>query len=103
MRILSIIGALMLLAGVQLTAASPVPAFFPASAERGQTLAATCLLCHGPPNLPVGSPEVHPPKLIGQRPDAIYLALLAYQRGTRASAIMGPIVSALSLQDLRDL
>lgn len=103
MRILSIVGALALLATGRLSSASPAPPFFPASAERGQTLAATCLVCHGPPNVPLGSPEIHPPKLIGQRPDAIYLALLAYQSGTRTSAIMGPIVSALSLQDLRDL
>jgi cytochrome c553 len=106
MRQFSIIAALAVLAalaGAQLGAASPVPPFFPASAERGGTLSAPCLVCHGPANVPLGSPAIHPPKLIGQRPDAIYLALLAYQRGTRTSPIMGPIASALSLQDLRDL
>jgi len=65
--------------------------------------AVTCLACHGPANVPVGSPAVHPPKLVGQRPEAIYLALLAYQSGARVSPIMGPFAASLSLQQMRDL
>ncbi len=79
------------------------PAYFPADAQRGETLAAPCLTCHGPANPPLGSPPVHPPKLIGNRPDALFYALLAYQRGTRSNAIMQAVVASLSLQDLRDL
>ena len=84
-------------------ASAAVPAFFPASAERGATIAAPCLACHGPPNVPVGSPLVRPPKLAGQRPEALYLALLAYQSGARHSDIMNPIAAAMSLQQMRDL
>lgn len=79
------------------------PAFFPADAKRGATLAGPCLTCHGPANVLLGNPAVHPPKLIGERPDALFLALLAYQRGTRSNAIMQAVVAPLSLQDLRDL
>ena len=82
---------------------SAVPSYEPASAERGRALASQCLTCHGPASVPLGSPPVHAPKLIGQRPEFIYRELMAYQRGTRTSAIMGAIVTGLSLQDLRDL
>ena len=94
---------LTVLACTCMAAAASAPPFFPASAERGAALAVTCLACHGPPNAPVGSPAVHPPKLVGQRPEAIYLALLAYQSGARVSPIMGPRAAALSLQQMRDL
>jgi len=79
------------------------PAFFPADAERGGRLAGPCLTCHGPANPPLGSPPVHPPKLIGERSDAIFLALLEYQRGMRTNPIMQAVAAPLSLQDLRDL
>ena len=91
-----------LLAGIVAQAAA-APPFFPANATHGQALAGVCLACHGPLNPPIGAPPVHPPKLAGQRPEAIFLALLAYQRGTRVSPIMAPIAAGLSLQDMRDL
>ncbi len=94
---------LVLLLGVLGGATAATPAFFPASAERGATLAGACLACHGPAGRPLGNPAVHPPKLIGERPDALFLALLAYQRGMRSNAIMQAVVAPLSLQDLRDL
>lgn len=93
----------MVLTTVSAAAAASAPSYFPASAERGAALAAPCLACHGPPNVPAGSPPIHPPKLAGQRPEAIYLALFAYQRGTRDSPIMGPVAASLSLQQMRDL
>ena len=97
------IARLALLASLCASASAAVPSFAPASAERGATIAAPCLACHGPPNVPVGSPLVRPPKLAGQRPEALYLALLAYQNGARHSDIMNPIAAALSLQQMRDL
>lgn len=96
------VGVLALI-GMGLAAAANAPPFFPANAERGRSLAANCLVCHGPPNVAVGTPLVHPPKLVGQRPDAIYLMLLAYQRGTRRHAIMSAIAATLTIQDMRDL
>lgn len=103
MRGAVLLGPVLLLVGAVTAQAAWAPAFFPADAARGKSLSVTCFSCHGPPNVAVGTPAVHPPKLVGQRPDVIYLALLAYQRGTRESAIMGPIASALSPQDMRDL
>lgn len=93
---------LILLGSARLAAAAD-PAYFPANAARGAMLAGPCLTCHGPVNPPLGSPPVHPPKLIGGRPDALFLALLAYRRGTRTDAIMQAAIASLSLQDLRDL
>jgi cytochrome c553 len=97
----SLVWIVLLAASAQAGAATP--AYFPADAKRGATLAAPCLTCHGPSDMRLGSPPVHPPKLVGERPDALYLALLAYQRGARRNEIMQAVVAALSLQDMRDL
>jgi cytochrome c553 len=103
-RLLRSTGCLLWLLGVHcLSAQAATPAFFPASAERGRALAAPCLVCHAAPNAPTGIPPVRPPKLAGQRAEAIFIALLAYQRGDRAGPVMRPLVAALSLQNMRDL
>jgi cytochrome c553 len=94
---------LALLVGAAVRVCGAVPAFFPADADRGRVLAVACLVCHALPNLPVGDPPIHPPRLAGQRKEAIFMALLAYQRGDRDSPIMRPLVAALSVQDMRDL
>ena len=83
--------------------AAASPPFQPASAERGKALAATCVACHGAPEATADDPPIHPPKLAGQRPEAIFLALIEYKRGARKSAVMGPLVAAIPMQDLRDL
>jgi cytochrome c553 len=78
--------------------------FFPADPARGRELAAVCLPCHAVPDMPSGSePPCSVPRLRGQRGEAIFLALLDYQSGTRQSAIMSPLVANLSVQDMRDL
>jgi len=82
---------------------SAVPSYEPASAEHGRALAAQCLACHGPASVPLGSPAVRAPKLVGQRPEFIYRELVAYQRGSRTNPIMSAVVAGLTLQDLRDL
>jgi cytochrome c553 len=94
---------LLMLGGVGAITLAATPSFFPANAERGRTLAAACLVCHAAPNIATGTPSIHPPKLAGQRAESIFMALLAYQRGDRKSAVMGPIAIGLKLQDLRDL
>lgn len=79
-------------------------AFYPADAERGKTLAAPCLACHGMPNMPSGTtPSFRVPLLAGQRGEVIFQALRDYQSGKRQSAVMQPMVATLSLQDMRDL
>lgn len=78
--------------------------FFPADRERGRTLAAVCMPCHGVPAMPSGTePSFTVPRLRGQRGEVIFLALLAYQSGARQSTSMAPWVTNLSVQDMRDL
>lgn len=93
----------LLLAVAVAGAVAAVPAFFPASAERGRMLATLCLTCHASTTLPEGPGAINPPRLFGQRPEAIFRALLGYQHGERTSPIMAPIALTLSLQDMRDL
>ena len=80
------------------------PSLFPTNAERGRSLATVCLACHGLSDAPVvGAAAIHPPKLVGQRPEVIFKALIAYQSGARRSDVMGPLVAGVPLQNLRDL
>ena len=85
------------------TAREPTPAYFPADAARGKTLAVQCLACHGVANMKLGNPPFQVPLLGGQRPEAILAALRDYKSGVRTSDLMAPIVAPLSLQDMRDL
>jgi len=82
---------------------SAAPASLPGDAAHGERLAQLCLPCHGSSAVIIGDPPVHPPKLIGQRSEFIYLSLLKYQSGARQDAIMGPVAATLTLQDMRDL
>jgi cytochrome c553 len=84
-------------------AREPTPAYFPADAARGKTLAVQCFACHGVLDMKLGNPPFHVPMLSGQRPEAIFAALRDYKSGVRASDLMAPIVANLSLQDMRDL
>ena len=70
-----------------------------ASVGRGATLALQCTTCHGAR----GVSDADTPNLAGQYAPAIYKELLDYQSGARTSAIMGPRVTNLSDQDMREL
>ena len=73
-----------------------------ASAEaigRGGTLALRCTMCHGAR----GMSEANTPNLAGQYPAVIYKELADFKSGARQSAVMAPLVTPLSDQDLRDL
>jgi cytochrome c553 len=73
-----------------------------ASAEsigRGATLALRCTMCHGAR----GMSPANTPDLAGQYPGAIYKELADFKSGARGSAIMLPLVAALSDRDMRDL
>jgi cytochrome c553 len=85
------------------TASAGTPAFNPANAARGKTLAGPCATCHFVPDMQAGTPPFHVPKLAGQRPEAIFLALRDYKSGARKSDVMAPIVATLTEQDMRDL
>lgn len=91
-------------AALGVTAFAGLPAFNPADADHGKALSDRCMACHGAANPPVATnPPFHPPKLAGQRPEAIFYALRDYKSGARQSPFMGPQASTLSLQDMRDL
>lgn len=58
------------------------------NAERGAKLAYTCLGCHAIPNYKNAYPSYRVPKLRGQHPEYLVLALQAYQNGERSHATM---------------
>ncbi|HJV73081.1 MAG TPA: c-type cytochrome [Noviherbaspirillum sp.] len=66
---------------------------------RGGTLALRCTMCHGIR----GMSPANTPNLAGHPAAAIYKQLRDYQSGHRQSAIMAPLVRALSDRDMRDL
>ncbi len=56
-------------------------------------------MCHGARGLS----EANIPNLAGQYPVAIYKELVDFKTGARASAVMAPLVTNLSDEDMRDL
>jgi cytochrome c553 len=74
-----------------------------ADAERGARLAYTCLGCHGIPNYKNAYPNYRVPKLRGQHPEYLVIALQAYRSGERSHATMHANASSWSEQDLLDM
>lgn len=68
--------------------------------DRVAELAAICTGCHGENGVPQ---EKTTPVIWGQNEGYIYLQLRDFQKGTRASDLMQPIVEGLERQDLKDL
>lgn len=66
---------------------------------RGATLALRCTMCHGARGLS----EADTPNLAGQYSVAIYKELQDFKSGARTSAVMAPLVTDLSDEDMRDL
>ncbi len=78
-----------------------VPAFAAAgNADAGREKATPCKACHGESGVSV-SPEF--PKIAGQHPDYILVALRHYKAGKRKNPIMAGQVATLSEADMRDL
>lgn len=73
------------------------------NAERGAKLAYTCLGCHGIPNYRNPNPNYRVPKLRGQHPEYLVLALQAYRGGERSHATMHANASGWTDQDLADM
>jgi cytochrome c553 len=69
------------------------------SIGRGATLSMRCTMCHGVR----GMSDANSPNLAGQYSSVIYKQLLDFQSGARGNAVMSPMVSNLSDQDMRDL
>ena len=80
-----------------------VPITLEGDAEQGAALAATCAGCHGVPGSRNAYPSYHVPKLGGQNPDYVEVALQGYRRGTRSHPTMQAQAATLSDQDIADL
>ena len=84
-------------------ALAQAPAPTPGNADRGKALSNTCLGCHGIPGYRNAYPNYSVPKLEGQHPEYIVLALQAYRAGERSHLTMHSQASSLSDQDMTDI
>ena len=75
----------------------------PGNPEHGKDLANTCLGCHGVPGYKNAYPNYSVPKLEGQHPEYIVLALQSYRSGDRSHLTMHSQASSLSDQDMADI
>lgn len=99
------------LAALSLVAASiALAAFSPAAhaqaagdAQRGAKLAYTCLGCHGIPNYKNAYPTYNVPKLRGQHPEYLVIALQAYRSGERSHATMHANAASWTDQQYADM
>ena len=72
-------------------------------ARRGALLADTCMGCHGIAGYRNAYPSYRVPKLGGQHPDSIVIALQGYKNQTRPHKTMHAQAVTLSDQDMRDI
>ena len=94
------------LVALSLVAALAVPSAFAQStgnAERGAKLAYTCLGCHGIPNYKNAYPTYSVPKLRGQHPEYLVIALQAYRSGERSHATMHANASSWTDEQYADI
>jgi cytochrome c553 len=75
----------------------------PGNPARGKDLANTCLGCHGVPGYKNAYPNYSVPKLEGQHPEYIVLALQSYRSGERSHITMHSQASSLTDQDMADI
>jgi cytochrome c553 len=71
--------------------------------ERGKAISYTCLGCHGVPGYKNAYPNYSVPKLEGQHPEYIVIALQAYRAGERSHLTMHSQASTLTDQDMQDI
>lgn len=72
-------------------------------AKRGGQLSNTCMGCHGIDGYRNAYPSYRVPKLGGQHPEYIVIALQGYKTGTRAHDTMHAQASSMSDQDMLDI
>lgn len=70
---------------------------------RGAKLGYTCLGCHGIPNYKNVNPVYPVPKLGGQHPEYLVLALAAYKNSERAHGTMHAQAVSMNEQDMADV
>src|ERR1051325_979131 len=99
------LGSTVLLALLASTAFASSSAFAQSAgdAKRGKDLANTCLGCHGVPGYKNAYPNYSVPKLEGQHPEYIVIALQAYRSGERSHITMHSQASTLTDQDMQDI
>ena len=86
------------------SASVAVPLLAEGDPAAGKNKTAMCAGCHGIPGFRAAYPETYQvPKLGGQNPGYIVLALKAYKAGARNHATMKAIASSLTEQDMADL
>jgi cytochrome c553 len=73
------------------------------NAAQGKLLGYTCLGCHGVDNYRNAYPNYSVPKLVGQHPEYLVIALNAYKSGERSHGTMHAQASSYSDQDMLDL
>ncbi|MGH8481808.1 MAG: c-type cytochrome [Nevskiaceae bacterium] len=71
--------------------------------EAGRLKANTCMGCHGIPGYTNAYPTYRVPKLAGQSPEYLAVALKAYRSGERPHATMRAQSANLSDQDIDDI
>lgn len=72
-------------------------------AERGRALGDSCMGCHGIIGYRNAYPSYGVPKLAGQHPEYLYIALQGYKNKTRTHETMHAQAVTLTDQELRDL
>jgi len=72
-------------------------------AKRGSVLSDTCMGCHGIDGYRNAYPSYRVPKLGGQHPDYVVIALQGYKNNTRPHKTMHAQAATQSDQDMRDI
>ncbi len=103
MRFSAHIRALALLACAAVFSTNVAEAQSTGDAARGERLGYTCLGCHGIPNYKNAYPVYRVPKLRGQSPEYLVIALQAYRNGERSHATMHANAVSMSDQDMLDV
>jgi cytochrome c553 len=88
---------------LSLCAISAQPALAAGDADRGATLAYTCLGCHGIDGYRNAYPSYRVPKLGGQKAAYLIAAIKGYRDGTRKHPTMMAQATSLSDQDIEDV
>ena len=87
--------------GIALVLAAPV--YAAGDAAKGRVKAITCMGCHGIPGYHNAYPNYPVPRVGGQHPEYIVIALKAYKSGQRGHKTMQAQAASLSEQDMQDI
>lgn len=82
---------------------APLSASAAGNASDGETLAYTCLGCHGIDGYRNAYPSYRVPRLGGQKAAYLVVALKGYRAGTRAHPTMAAQATSLSDQQIEDI